>query len=339
MLNKKQDNFAVMATGYGKSLLYQFPAIYSRGTTLVISPLISLMQNQALSLSVANISACLLGSAQAHPAATIEGILNNNYSIVYLTPKFCWLRKQLLYEIKKRCRLVLIAVDEVHCEIFVDVPVLAVTVTATKNVYEDIISVLKLQNRQVICPGFDRPNLYFKVRPKEQSVLRDLQEDDSQRWAVDERSRLASINGCMPYMGASDTILTSMFRYPPRIIVELRKLGIEGLTEARMSKFMPQFLRFINNIDNNAITNFEIEEETIFEMEQDNDYEYYDDDDDNADDYYDDNSDAIFETEIFLMEENFDDVLMNDDKNEILMALCDRLNRNLMKKSCLKLKR
>ncbi|CAG9763624.1 unnamed protein product [Ceutorhynchus assimilis] len=109
--------------------------------------------------------------------------------------EFRWLRKQLLYEIKKRCRLVLIAVDEAHCvsnwgqhfrlesrqlgiskEIFVDVSVLAVTATATKNVYEDIISVSKLQNTQVICPGFDRPNLYFKVRPKGQSVLRDLQE-------------------------------------------------------------------------------------------------------------------------------------------------------------------
>ncbi|CAG9763601.1 unnamed protein product [Ceutorhynchus assimilis] len=153
------------------------------------------MQDQVLSLSVPNISACLLGSAQAHPAATIEGILNNNHSIVYLTSEFRWLRKQLLYEIKKRCRLVLIAVDEAHCvsnwghhfrpefrqfgifkEIFVDVSVLAVTATATKYVYVDIISVLKLQNPQVICPGFGRPKLYFKVRPKDQSVLRDLQE-------------------------------------------------------------------------------------------------------------------------------------------------------------------
>ncbi|CAG9771456.1 unnamed protein product [Ceutorhynchus assimilis] len=497
MLNKKQDNFAIRATGYGNSLLYQFPALYSRGTTLVISPLISLMQDQVLSLSVANISACLLGSAQAHPAATIEGILNNDYSIVYFTPEFCWLRKQL-YEIKKRCRLVLIDVDEAYCvsnwgqhfrpefrklsilkEIFVDVDVLAVTATATKNVYEDIISVLELQNSQVICPDFDRPNLYFKVRPKCQSVLRDLQEvmirkdgqwmfegptiiycirridteeicsllnknnfkslpyhtglslsvrkhaheqfvidkvpiivatiafemgidkpdvrnvihygtsgsleayyqeyfedrapnlgfrydccdncyvpqnidswtsfvvpainadDQLSQLLIQERSRLASINGCMPYLVVSDNILTSIVRYAPRTIVELRELGIEGFTEARMSKFMPQFLRFINNIDDNAINqcNFEIGEERIFEMEQDNDYEYYYDDDDNADDYYDDNNDAIFETEIPLMEGNFDDVLVNDDKNEILMALCDKIEQEPDEKIVPKIKK
>lgn len=87
IIEEKQDNCVIMPTGYGKSLLFQFPAVYENGITLVVSPLISLMQDQVGALSVANISACFLGSAQTD--RNIESqVTAGDFRIVYASPEY-----------------------------------------------------------------------------------------------------------------------------------------------------------------------------------------------------------------------------------------------------------
>lgn len=73
-LNERRDQCVIMATGYGKSLCYQFPPVYAQGTSVVISPLISLMEDQVLALQVANIEACFLGSAQRNTVEVKQGL-------------------------------------------------------------------------------------------------------------------------------------------------------------------------------------------------------------------------------------------------------------------------
>lgn len=87
IIEEKRDNCVIMPTGYGKSLCFQFPAVYSGGITLVVSPLISLMQDQVNALSVANIPACFLGSAQTD--RNIESqVIAGDYRMVYASPEY-----------------------------------------------------------------------------------------------------------------------------------------------------------------------------------------------------------------------------------------------------------
>ncbi|XP_046391204.1 Werner syndrome ATP-dependent helicase-like [Ischnura elegans] len=195
IISKKQDNCVIMATGYGKSLCYQYPAVYSNGTTIVISPLISLMQDQVLSLEVANISACYLGSAQSDRNVKSR-VMDGDYRVVYMTPEYATGDVGTLFikeMTKKGLKLTLVAVDEAHCvsqwghdfrscyrklgnlrDSLPNVPFLAVTATATPEVKRDIIKSLHLRNPVVTCTGFDRPNLYLKVLPKSSNVIDDL---------------------------------------------------------------------------------------------------------------------------------------------------------------------
>eukprot|EP00058_Branchiostoma_floridae_P010770 XP_002596258.1 hypothetical protein BRAFLDRAFT_65989 [Branchiostoma floridae] len=78
ILKERRDNCCIMATGYGKSLCYQFPSVYTGGTTVVISPLISLMEDQVLGLKVANIPACFLGSAQKDKADVMRNLMRSD---------------------------------------------------------------------------------------------------------------------------------------------------------------------------------------------------------------------------------------------------------------------
>ncbi|XP_050100015.1 Werner syndrome ATP-dependent helicase-like [Anopheles aquasalis] len=189
---ERRDNCVIMATGYGKSLTYQYPSVFLNRLTFVVSPLISLMEDQVLSLNLCNIPACLLGTAQSgNPIPDIEA---GSFRVVYLTPEFVTgdRGQSLLTSVRKQ--LALIAIDEAHClskwghdfrpayrnlglvrDLCPDVPILAVTATATPKVRDDIVQSLHLRNAQILCTGFDRPNLEFIVRPKgSQGPLEDI---------------------------------------------------------------------------------------------------------------------------------------------------------------------
>ncbi|XP_055843873.1 bifunctional 3'-5' exonuclease/ATP-dependent helicase WRN-like [Episyrphus balteatus] len=184
ILYEKRDNCVIMATGYGKSLCFQFPSVYRNTITLVVSPLISLMQDQVTAMCFYNLKACFLGSAQTN-RDTVYEVIDRQYNIVYVTPEYITSESGSFLIGRIKDDLSLIAIDEAHCiskwghdfrsayrnlnvlrEWCPAVPILAMTATATTKVRDDIIKSLDLRNPQIISTGFDRPNLEFIVKPK-----------------------------------------------------------------------------------------------------------------------------------------------------------------------------
>lgn len=113
IIEEKRDNCVIMPTGYGKSLCFQFPAVFTNGITLVVSPLISLMQDQVRSLHVANIPAAFLGSAQTD-RTIVSRVLADEFRVVYVSPEYVGspYGKEFLTSLEKK--LTLIAIDEAH---------------------------------------------------------------------------------------------------------------------------------------------------------------------------------------------------------------------------------
>ena len=185
----RRDSLLLMPTGGGKSLCYQLPALIFDGVTLVVSPLIALMKDQVDALNANGISARFINSSL--PASEIRNVQTQVWrgqaKILYVAPERLTLPgfRSFLHNID----LSLIAIDEAHCisewghefrpdyrnlrqlrKDFPDVPVIALTATATKRVREDIIVQLGLERGEVFLSSFNRANLSYSVRPKSGSL-------------------------------------------------------------------------------------------------------------------------------------------------------------------------
>lgn len=185
------DTLAILPTGGGKSICFQIPGIAREGITLVISPLISLMQDQVKNLNSKGIKAREITSGMNYREIdiTLDNAVFNGVDFLYTSPER--LKTKLFIERFKRMNVGLIVVDEAHCisewghdfrptykdiyslrEIKPEVPIIALTATATKKIKQDILSELKLKSPKTHIGNFDRPNLKFIIK-KTNSKLQD----------------------------------------------------------------------------------------------------------------------------------------------------------------------
>ena len=177
------DALAIMPTGAGKSVCYQVPALLLPGITIVISPLISLMQDQVKSLNEAGINAAYINStlSESQMYKALDYAANGKYKIIYVAPER--LETMSFITFAKKADISMVTIDEAHCISqwgqdfrpsylkivdFIDSlserPVVsAFTATATSEVKTDIECILKLKDPRVVVTGFDRKNLYYSV--------------------------------------------------------------------------------------------------------------------------------------------------------------------------------
>lgn len=174
----KRDCVIIASTGFGKSLIYQFPPVYMKKLTIVISPLIALMEDQVLSLKAKGIKACFFGSMQPDKSLQMA-----DHNVVYITPEYLVNRTHDLEKV--RDKIAMFAIDEAHlidqwCDFrpefkqlgslrdnFPEIPIVALTATAPQNVKEEIVKSLKLKDNYLSVRTFlDRPNLIFSVKRK-----------------------------------------------------------------------------------------------------------------------------------------------------------------------------
>src|SRR5262245_24266244 len=187
-----------MPTGGGKSLCFQLPAVLQPGVTLVVSPLIALMQDQVRLLDDNGIAATFINSSLAghEVAARIAALRRGDYKLVYLAPERL-LQSEFLSGVLSRVHeavgIASFVIDEAHCVSrwghdfrpeyrqlsvlrarFAGVPLLAFTATATPRVRSDIIGQLGLRNAGLHVASFNRPNLFYAVRPRSKDSYADL---------------------------------------------------------------------------------------------------------------------------------------------------------------------
>ena len=201
-----KDAFVLMPTGGGKSLCYQLPSIvlsgHTRGVTVVVSPLLSLMQDQVSHLQKLKIQALLINgeTTKDHRQMVMQALkgpdVENLVQLLYVTPEMInksHAVEQSLKDLYRRKKLARIVIDEAHCvsqwghdfrpdykalgefrQLFPGVPVMALTATATENVKIDVIHNLGMDGCQIFTQSFNRPNLLYEVRSKDRDSLTDI---------------------------------------------------------------------------------------------------------------------------------------------------------------------
>ena len=189
-----KDVFALLPTGGGKSLCFQLPALARPGLTVVVSPLIALMKDQVDALRASGIEAAFLNSSVplGEIADRLQDLHEGRFRLLYVAPERL-LMAEFLEELK-RCNVTLLAIDEAHCisewghdfrpeyrqlaelrRAFPNTSMIALTATATERVRDDIVRQLKLRDPRCYVASFNRPNLTYRVVPKDEPVKQVLE--------------------------------------------------------------------------------------------------------------------------------------------------------------------
>src|SRR3954471_445862 len=184
-----KDVFALLPTGGGKSLCFQLPALARPGLTVVVSPLIALMKDQVDALQASGVAATFLNSTldADESRARLRGLHAGEYKLLYVAPERLMLDGWS--ENLKKWHVTCLAIDEAHCvsewghdfrpeyrqlvklrDVLPEVPLMALTATATQRVRADIVTHLKLHDPAVFVASFNRPNLTYRVIPKDQPL-------------------------------------------------------------------------------------------------------------------------------------------------------------------------
>lgn len=193
----RENTFVIMPTGGGKSLCYQLPALIEEGTAIVVSPLIALMKNQVDAIrgissdhGVAHVLNSSLNKSEIRQVK--EDITNGITKLLYVAPES--LTKEENVEFLRSVKISFLAVDEAHCisewghdfrpeyrnlrhivkRIGDDIPIIGLTATATPKVQEDILKNLGITDANTFKASFNRPNLYYEIRPKTKNVDGDI---------------------------------------------------------------------------------------------------------------------------------------------------------------------
>ena len=191
------NTFVLMPTGGGKSLCYQLPALLKDGTAIVVSPLIALMKNQVdmirnfgAEMGIAHVMNSSLSKAVLLEVK--EDLKSGKTKMLYVAPES--LTKDETVDFLRTLKISFVAIDEAHCisewghdfrpeyrrlrpiinAISPNLPVIALTATATVKVQQDIMKNLDIMDAKVFKSSFDRPNLYYEVRPKTKDVIKDI---------------------------------------------------------------------------------------------------------------------------------------------------------------------
>ena len=190
---QNKDLLTIMPTGGGKSLCFQLPALLRKGLTIVVSPLIALMQDQVDALQDNGISATYLNSTLEYEERRSRqiAILKNRVKLLYVAPERLLNERFGLFldRVNRDVGIGAIAIDEAHCvsewghdfrpeysrlrqirQRYPQIPIQALTATATKRVQQDIIDRLRLRSPDIHIASFDRSNIYYEIQPKNRNI-------------------------------------------------------------------------------------------------------------------------------------------------------------------------